>query len=224
MQMMNSWFRRGGIVAAGLLLCSSLGATPVMASLITYNFTGNVTGVHPLVSSQFNNSMTMEGSMTVGMVDQDPDSASTGVYGVQAFKVTIGGYTATAGLSPVNNTIVFDIPVAGDGFFSLMDEINGENVNFLGLRNFTMGFFGPSTLFGSDALPMSVPSMSSFVPTINEFRLAFGPDGVPGTVSGVMTSLTAVPLPAAVLLFGAGLISLVGLGAGGLRNLRGAKA
>jgi hypothetical protein len=28
-------------------------------------------------------------------------------------------------------------------------------------------------------------------------------------------------LPAAVFLFGAGLISLVGLGAGGLRNLRG---
>jgi hypothetical protein len=40
----------------------------------------------------------------------------------------------------------------------------------------------------------------------------------------VLSSLPAVPLPAAVLLFGAGLISLVGLGAKGLRNLRGAKA
>ncbi|MDH4344368.1 MAG: hypothetical protein OEV71_14845, partial [Nitrospira sp.] len=81
---------------------------------------------------------------------------------------------------------------------------------------------GPSNLLVSDALPMSAPSLSSLA--FNEFRLAFGPDGVAGGVSGVVTSLTAVPLPAAVLLFSAGLISLVGLGAGGLRNLHGAKA
>lgn len=41
---------------------------------------------------------------------------------------------------------------------------------------------------------------------------------------GVLSSLPAVPLLAAVLLFGASLISLVGLGAKGLRNLRGTKA
>ena len=35
-----------------------------------------------------------------------------------------------------------------------------------------------------------------------------------------MTSLTAVPLPAGVVLFGVGLVALIGLGAGGLRNLR----
>lgn len=41
---------------------------------------------------------------------------------------------------------------------------------------------------------------------------------------GSITSLTAVPLPAGVVLFGIGLISLVGLGAGGLRNLCGSRA
>jgi hypothetical protein len=74
---------------------------------------------------------------------------------------------------------------------------------------------------------MSPPSVSSFddpFDELNDFRLVFGPDSVAGGVSGVVTSLTAVPLPAAVLLFGAGLIALVGLGAGGLRNLHGAKA
>ena len=45
-------------------------------------------------------------------------------------------------------------------------------------------------------------------------------DGNLVRVQGALNSLTVVPLPAAVLLFGAGLISLVGLGAGGLRNLR----
>jgi heme A synthase len=39
-----------------------------------------------------------------------------------------------------------------------------------------------------------------------------------GTVSGVLTALTAVPLPAAVILFGAGLVALVGLGAGSWRQ------
>ena len=47
--------------------------------------------------------------------------------------------------------------------------------------------------------------------------------GIPTAFVGSITSLTAVPLPAAVVLFGAGLISLVGLGAGGLRNLHGSK-
>ncbi len=211
------------ILPTGLLLCGGLAASPALAGSITYNFSGNVTAVDSLVSSRFNNTMTMNGSMTVDMFDQDSLSASTGIYGVQAFTVTIGGYTATAGPSPENNTIVLDIPVAGDGFFSIMDRINGENVNFLGPRIFTMGLFGPSTLWGSDALPTPVPSVSSFA-TLNQFRLAFGPTGVPGAVSGVITSLTAVPLPAGVVLFGIGLISLVGLGAGGLRNLRGSQA
>jgi hypothetical protein len=194
-----------------------------MASLITYNFTGNVTGVDQLVSSQFNNSMAMSGSMTLGKVNQAPGSSPLlGVYGVQSFTVTIGGYTATLGPSAVESALIFNTPV-NDGLFVAVEQINGANVNFLGPRFFAMSLFGPDTLFGSDALPMSVPSVSSFT-TLNDFRLAFGPAGVPGVVSGVVTSLTAVPLPAAVLLFGAGLISLVGLGAGGLRNLRGAKA
>jgi hypothetical protein len=53
------------------------------------------------------------------------------------------------------------------------------------------------------------------------WRLFFeGAHGIPFASVGSITSLTAVPLPPAVLLFGAGLIALVGLGVGGLRNLR----
>ena len=77
---------------------------------------------------------------------------------------------------------------------------------------------GTATAFNSQ-YPTTVPSLSSFAST-NLWRLVFTPGG--GVVQGKLTSftLTAVPLPAAVILFGAGLISLVGLGAGGLRNLR----
>jgi hypothetical protein len=199
-----------------------------MAASITYNFTGDVTQVGPLVSPQFNNSMTMKGSMTVDMVDQELGNSSYGFYEVQRFDVTIGGYTATLRPSSAGSIEIFnDAPtVTGsltDGLFAAMEQINGNNVNLLGPRFFAISLFGPDTLFGSDALLMSPPSVSSFN-EFNDFRLVFGPDSVAGGVSGVVTSLTAVPLPAAVLLFGAGLISLAGLGAGGLRNLHGAKA
>ena len=67
------------------------------------------------------------------------------------------------------------------------------------------------------------PSLASLTGT--RWRLIFeNGDGNLVRIQGALNSLTAVPLPAAVLLFGAGLISLVGLGAGGLRNLRGSKA
>ena len=230
MQMINPWFRRGGILAAGLLLCSGLVATPAMAALITYNFTGNVTGVDTLVSSQFKNGMKMNGSMTVDMdtVDQDPDDSS-GTYGVESFNVTIGAYTATLGPFSTGSIDIFDNlqttqpGLRIDGLFAAMDQMDAKDVNGLGPRFFAISLFGPRTLFGSDALLMSPPSVSSFN-EFNDFRLVFGPDSVAGGVSGVVTSLTAVPLPATVLLFGVGLISLVGLRAGGLRNLRGARA
>lgn len=41
-----------------------------------------------------------------------------------------------------------------------------------------------------------------------------------GNVIGSVTSLTVVPLPAAAVLFGAGLAALIGLGGGRLRNPR----
>ena len=224
MPMLKQLLWRRFILPAGLLLCSGLVASPAMAASITYNFTGDVMGVDQLVSSRFNDSMTMKGSMTVDKVDQAPGPGNPilGVYGVQSFTVTIGDYTATLGPSPAGSTIILNAPGA-DGFFVDMEPINGDNVNFLGLRFFAMSLLGPDTLFGSDALPMSAPSVSSFT-EFNDFRLVFGPEGVPGVVSGVVTSLTAVPLPAGVVLFGIGLISLVGLGAGGLRNLRGSRA
>jgi hypothetical protein len=205
-------------LAAGLFLCNGFMMEPAMAAPITYNFTGNVTGVDPLVSSQFSSSSTMSGSMTVDRVDQASGNPILGIYGIQSFTVTIGGYTATLGPSPAGSAIILNGPGAG-GFFADMNRINGENVNFLAPRFFSTQLLGPSTFLGGDALPMPAPSVSSFT-TVNQFRLGFGPEGVGAAVSGVVTSLTAVPLPAAVVLFGVGLVALIGLGAGGLRNIR----
>jgi hypothetical protein len=67
------------------------------------------------------------------------------------------------------------------------------------------------------------PSLASLTGT--RWRLIFeNANGNLVRIQGALNSLTAVPLPAAVLLFGAGVISLVGLGAGGMRRFRGTQA
>jgi hypothetical protein len=70
------------------------------------------------------------------------------------------------------------------------------------------------------------PNLSAVLSSASRWRLIFENDidGESARIQGTIAHLTAVPLPTAVLLFGAGLISLVGLGAGGLRNLRGTQA
>jgi hypothetical protein len=215
-------------VAAGLLLSGSLVAVPAMAATITYNFSGNVTGVGSLLSpppppfsTSAGPSSAMSGSMTVNTTD----TASGGVngsYSIQSFNVTIGSYTAVLGPSGVVNIRNGSGGGPGaDRFEVTVNSPTGNNVNFLVPRLFEIGLRGPSSLLGSDALPSSVPSVSSFN-NQNQFRLVFGPTGGAGqrTVSGVLSSLTAVPLPASVILFGVGLVALIGLGAGGLRNIR----
>ncbi len=69
---------------------------------------------------------------------------------------------------------------------------------------------GNTSVWTSNALPTTMPSISSFNHK-TEWRLNFAPGEK--QVSGTITALTAVPLPPAVLLFGAGLVALIGLGA-----------
>ena len=78
---------------------------------------------------------------------------------------------------------------------------------------------GPSYVTTTGAFnsnyPTTAPSISAFT-TTNRWPLVYAAGGQGGGqgVQGALTSLPAVPLPAAVILFGGGLIALVGLGAG----------
>ncbi len=51
-----------------------------------------------------------------------------------------------------------------DGLFAAMEQINGDNVNFLGPRILCHVTFGPSTFWAAMLClgQMSVPSVSSF--------------------------------------------------------------
>jgi hypothetical protein len=200
---------------ASMLLWASIAVTPATAAIIQYSFTGTVDTVNPQLSSKFNTSQLMSGLVTVNTSDTN-GLTTIGNYAITPFSLNIGGYTATMGTS---GQVEIRNGLPGlDGFNVTVNAPNGLNVNFLAPRIFEIQLRGPASIFSNDALPTTPPSVSAFS-NFNQWRLVFGP-GLGRAVSGIVTNLTVVPLPTAVILFGAGLISLVGLGAGGLRNLR----
>ena len=199
---------RLGIIG-GIILGASLIGTAASAALVTFNFTGTVDTVHTQLTSQFSTSQTMSGQATV-------NTFGAGVYSIQGFNVNIGGYNATMGTSGV--VTINDVTSGHDQFLLQVVQPNGVPVNSLNPSLFEIDLRGPHTVFPSNALPSTPPSLSSFT-NLNSWRLVFGP-GTGRVISGTLTALTAVPLPAAVLLFGTGLIALAGLGAGGWRRRR----
>ena len=218
-------------LAAGLICLNGVAMAPAMAAPIIYNFSGNVTDVGrflspPAVPSpQFTTGSTMTGTMTVDTMD-GTSGGLVGSYNILSLSVTIGGYTATVGPTGSVN-IRNGGPSGGPGSDrfqvsapSQPGNLVGDPINFLLPRLFTINLRGPNNVFTSDELPSSVPSLSSFT-AANQFRLQFGPtNGANARVVGQLTDLTAVPLPTSVILFGLGLVALIGLGAGGLRNIR----
>ncbi len=201
-----------GILVSSVLW-GGLAVNQAEAGAITYTFAGTVTNVvnAPNVSgSPFNTSQTMSGQMTVSDV---------GTYPIQSLTLSIGGYqlTGTGSGSVIiqNNNSALNPPSIIDRFYAIK-QVSGAGVNGFTPSYLTMDLRGPQSLFNSTALPTTVPSISSFN-VKNEWRMNFSGGKV---VIGQMSQLTAVPLPAAVVLFGAGLVALVGLGAGSWRPKR----
>lgn len=195
--------RRLGMTA-GLLLLSGMVMSPARAASITYNFTGDVTSANPLLFSQFHTSQHMSGSITV-----NPTNTSTynglGIYNIQNSHITIGTYTATMGISGEVDITYTD---KGDSFRAGVDAPMGNTVNSLAPNSFEIDLVESNRLT-SVALPNPAPSVASFAYT--RFDLNFGPEGSGIYVDGKLTSLTAVPLPPEITLFGMGLVALLGL-------------
>jgi hypothetical protein len=198
---------------AGMLLWAYIAVSPATAVTVQYSFTGTVNQVSPRLSSTFitNPSPTaMSGLITVDSTDTNTASAILGSYTITNFSLNIGGYTATMGTS--GNVVIRNGPPGTDWFNVTVNAPNGPVVSGLAPRIFEIQLRGPNSIFTSDALPPSSPSMTSFT-NRNLWRLVFGA-GTTRTVSGVMTAVTPVPLPPTAILFGAALVALVGLGAG----------
>ena len=221
---------------ASMLLGVSIAVTPATASIITYSFNGPVTSVQNKLNPPFfvdtTNTTAMFGSMTVnGDVDHDSNANHRfGVYTITAFNVNIEG--KDYGLGSDNLVVIRNGLPGQDRFIVSVSSPTGPNVVpptgpvlhpnlFEIILHAPGGPGGIGTAFNSDALPASMPpSINSVFNLKNQWRLVFEPGGK--QLKGFISSVTAsvVPLPAAVILFGAGLVALVGLGAGSWRKMK----
>jgi len=205
----------------GISVLLVLGVAPTKAANVQFNFSGSVAEVHGGVftaggggSNGFGSSLPLSGSFTYNSANPDllPGDPMWGLYAnpVQSMNLKIGNYTAT--FSPGSSVMqVINNPGLGDTFKLTLNGFTGSTVNGLTPTTLEMELINPNgSVFANDHLPTTPPSLSSFAS--NQWRLVFS--GVGNRVQGALTSL--VPLPAAVWLFGAGLIALVGLGSRGL--------
>jgi hypothetical protein len=228
MRMIKSLLRKGSMLAAAVVCALLIPLATANAALVNLNyaFTGNLNptfdplGMIPITG-------------TLQLTDAPSAVVSTGGVhngAVTGFSINIGGlYTATFASGANAVTISQNIPL-GSGIgdrWGLVSEATGSNLNgFTPFRfDLRLDRIGGGIL--SDTSLQDPPSFTALNNPQNitgRWRLFFEDvEGNPAVYLGSISSLTAVPLPAAVLLFGAGLISLVGLGAGGLRNIHGSK-
>ena len=205
------------IVIPGMAVCSLLVPLNVThAAPVTFNFTGLVSDVSdPLAPPISAMGQQVQGSFTFNLTP-----ATGGTYNgvVTGFSLAFNGTPYSASFTPGANAVrVIDAGGNGMDSWRLSTEVTGTEIDDYTPISFNLRLNGKN-MFTSDEL--QPPNLSAAL-TSTRWRLIFenGEEDV-ARVQGIITSLTAVPLPAAVVLFGAGLISLIGLGAGGLRNLR----
>lgn len=215
-----------GLFLPAIGLCSILLAGKTAdAAMVSYSFTGSVSSISgALLSSTMNLTSPVSGSFQF----DNATSGSGGNYpgAVTGMNVTVGSYTSmfTPGANAVS---ILQNTNLGGGLtgdrWRLVTAATGISFNGYTPLSFDLHLDREGGGLFSNTNLQNPPSLSSL--TATRWRLIFeNADGHVVTVRGAINSLTAVPLPAAVVLFGAGLISLVGLGAGGLRNLRGMQA
>ncbi|MDP1769358.1 MAG: hypothetical protein Q8L74_11215 [Nitrospirota bacterium] len=211
-----------GVVFQAIMLSSVLlSLETAEAALVAYSFTEGISTIS-LASLP---STTPLGSSAPGSIKfahvsgsrgHNQSSAATGI------PVVIGSYRPSNAYG-ANAVRISEYGKEGDGFkqdgWRLVSEAMGilPNVSASPKDDVQPDRDGGSILrLASLEHPPSLASL-----TAHRWRLVFAnPDGDVLTIRGALNSFTTAPLSAAALLFGAGLISLVGLGAGGLRNLR----
>ena len=187
------------VFTVSILLSTSIAVTPANASMVEFNFAGAVDYVSSgLSASSFGQTM-------YGLIKyEDGTSDSNGLAGIGRYNGAImggsvhfsGGYSETLGGSGDNNFI--DIQKIGDAdVYQLRAPVMGSLLDY-----YQISIIHYPSSFSNSLFPPTIGMMSQ-----SQFRLVLtNPQEVTG-------HLTGVPLPPAVILFGAGLVALIGLGA-----------
>jgi len=200
-------------ITVGLLLCVGIATPPASAAPVTFEFTGLVVEIGTnVVDSRYTFLSPLHGFYT--FESSTPETGNSGNYPgailvPNGLDFTLGTYHSTQSSDPPNQISVGDGVV--DSYHVESGITGGGAVNGHDPVSFEFTLTGPASIFADNSLPTTAPSVSSFIHG-NSFRVTFE-GGANSRVTGIITSLTAVPLPTAVLLFGAGLVALIGLGA-----------
>lgn len=216
-QMLSRGFFLPGIALCGLLFSSTI----TQAAPVTFNFTGLVSDVSDPLSPPISAlGQQVHGSFTINF-----SHATGGTYNgvVTGFTLNFDGKPYSAMFAPglLNGVQIHNAGGNGTDSWKLGTTATGTQVNGFDPISFQLDLRGKSMFSNDDLQP---PNLGVALSKAN-WRLNFEDGDDDGArIKGVISQLTAVPLPAAVVLFGAGVISLVGLGAGGLRNLRKSQA
>ncbi|OQW65353.1 MAG: hypothetical protein BVN29_10090 [Nitrospira sp. ST-bin5] len=204
----------GLVLGLSALFCGSLTAAPASADLLHFSFQGTISSVGGQLQPTLNNTHVLSGFFTI---DSDTPGAPAGANTTQYMDIfksltlslgpSGGPSAATASMTTTPGTNFLSVQTTGGPLvqYAAQGQMTGSTVE--GRTPVSFEFDG-----NANAGP---PSISSFVS--NQWRLVFSGTGSPKVI-GTLTSLTAVPLPAAVVLFGAGLVALAGLGAGSRRR------
>lgn len=207
-----------GYFLPGIALCAlSLPVNIAQAGSVTFNFSGAVANVSDSLSGPFGATQTLNGSVTFTNVGAtSPNGIYHGVISGLAlnFSTPYVGSFDPAGSS--NSIRLINAGSGGTDHWRLSSGVMGGLVNGFTPKEFELRLAGKDLFSNNNLQP---PDLSKILSQAS-WRLIFDDGDELPSVRGGFTHLAAVPLPAAVVLFGAGLISLVGLGAGGLRNLR----
>ncbi len=220
-----------GVMVWGLLTLGVSG-TPATAAPVTFQFAGHLTEVDPTITtaSGFTVGHTFTGSYTFESTAPElPSEISNPRVGAYEYSVTnvsakIGTQIVVMSQQPGFSTIVVLDNAYQSSFgndfvdqYGMSARVNATVATPWHVESFSVILNeGSSITFENDSLPTHPPSLGSFGTRQAFFNFFTGTTTI--SAYGQLASLTAVPIPAAVLLFGTSLTALIGLGAGSWRR------
>lgn len=229
MQQIHSAFLKMAFTV-NMLFWAIIAVTPAEAAPLSFYFEGTVSSVDAAllsptspfgnVGSPYNGQLSGNFTYDSALLSSSLISGDTGLYNgvITNPSVTIGTYQASlsgnsGSFVQIRDQVPFSIPGHPGPFY--YDEyliqapiVNLNAVNAATPIYFEITFIHAPSVFGNTALVP--PTLGNLLGTPS-FRLVFQQGTGSPQITGSVP--TFVPLPPAVILFGAGLVALIGLGA-----------